>query len=74
MVSRATLEAAIAKMDAIIARVRRDIIAEQSATASAPHHYGCTLHPSHGGDCILSRPSTPRYVFRNLSIDGWWPL
>ena len=71
--SRATLEAAIAKMDAVIARVRKDIVAEQSATASAPHHYGCMLHPSHGGDCVITRPTNPRYVFCKPSIDGWWP-
>jgi len=59
-----SLQSAIARMDAIIARVHRDCLAEQTVRVYADHYLGCTLHPDHEGDCILHRPQTPRYVLR----------
>jgi hypothetical protein len=60
--SRATLAAALIRIDALIARIHNECIAEATAIAFAPHHDGCILHESHGGDCVIHRPRKPRYV------------
>jgi len=62
--SRADFHSAHARMGALIARVHRDCIAEQTANAYADHHLGCTLHPSHEGDCLINRPWKPRFVVK----------
>jgi hypothetical protein len=59
--SRSAMHDAIARIDALIAKVHADCLEEGRVTAYADHHLGCTLHPSHGGDCVINRPSKPRY-------------
>lgn len=60
------LTVAIARMDAIIARVHHECLVEDRVTAHATHHLGCTLDPMHDGDCIVHRPRKPRYTIGGL--------